>query len=152
MGWGQNPADVRAAEEARAEAVARAESKPMSPFERKLVGVLEDIRDRLGVPLAEARPGDPLPEAHVVVRRADGTVQDFGTGTLVTADPLGPLLDSPPAVLARSITAGATAIANGAPMLQDDFTAAGFEKLAELAIEAALHEAARNRAEEQSAT
>jgi len=126
MGWGQVPSEARAAEEARAAAIEAADSRPMSPFERKLIGVLEDIRDKV----ADCAP---VPLEPIV-----GVASATGGG-------LDPLLDAPPAVLARAIAAGGQGIAAGAPMLREDFTASGFEKLAELAIEAALHEAARDR-------
>lgn len=149
MGWGQVPGEARAAEEARREAIELAQSKPMSPFERKLIGVLEDIRDRLpgGVVLPPPGPDSPLPEATVSVTRPDGSVQNFGPGvylSTVDPDPLGPLLDSPPAVLSRAVAAGGVALSNSFPMFREDLTAAGFEKFAEVAIEAALHEAARD--------
>lgn len=148
MGFGKIPSEVRAAEEAAREAREVAENRPMSPFERKLIGVLEDIRDNIGHPLPAPLPGAALPEARVSVTRPDGTVQDFGPGvylTTVDPDPLGPLLDSPPAVLTRSIQAGGRALSNSFPMFREDLTATGFEKFAEVAIEAALHEAASDR-------
>lgn len=129
MGWGQNPADVRAAEEARAAAIEAAENRPMSPFERKLIGVLEDIRDAV----QDCRP---VPLEPIV-----GVASSTGNG-------LDPLLDTPPAVLARAIAAGGAALSDSFPAFREDLTAAGFEKFAEVAIEAALHEAARDRSEE----
>ncbi|BAX98898.1 hypothetical protein MSTE_03598 [Mycobacteroides stephanolepidis] len=47
MGFGPNPAEVRAAEEAAREARERATSKPLTPFEKQLLAVLGEIGDAL---------------------------------------------------------------------------------------------------------
>lgn len=47
MGFGPNPADVRAAEVAAQEARDRLTSKPLTPFETELLAVLGEIRDAL---------------------------------------------------------------------------------------------------------
>lgn len=47
MAWGQNPADVAAAERAAAEARARVEQAPMTPYERQHLQILVGIRDAL---------------------------------------------------------------------------------------------------------
>ncbi|AMT72139.1 hypothetical protein [Mycobacteroides immunogenum] len=47
MGFGPNPADVRAAEIAAREARDRLTSKPLTPFETELLAVLGEIRDAL---------------------------------------------------------------------------------------------------------
>ncbi|OHU48141.1 hypothetical protein [Mycobacteroides chelonae] len=47
MGFGPNPAEVRAAEIAAQEARERATSKPLTPFEQQLLAVLGEIRDAL---------------------------------------------------------------------------------------------------------
>ncbi|ORA62171.1 hypothetical protein [Mycobacteroides franklinii] len=47
MGFGPNPADVRAAEIAAKEARDRLTSKPLTPFETELLAVLGEIRDAI---------------------------------------------------------------------------------------------------------
>ena len=143
MGWGQLPSDARAAEEARqaaleqaAEADRRRAERPLSRFEAGVLEVLGEIRESL-------KASEP-----VALSAIPGAVELVSNGCCAGAGPatsLDPLLDSEPAVLARSVQAAGLALANAFPTLRDDFTAAGFEKFAEVAIEAALHEAARDR-------
>lgn len=47
MGFGPNPAEVRAAEVAALEARERMASKPLTPFEKDLLAVLGEIRDAI---------------------------------------------------------------------------------------------------------
>lgn len=122
MGWGSNPVEERAAQVAAAEAAERLNNRPTTPFERNMLAAL----NRIGAALDAMRP----------VLDWDGPRE----GTSKVAD----LLDADPADLGLAIDAGATALANQVPALRDDFTRAGLEKFAEIVIDAALKQAARN--------
>ena len=119
MGWAPNPLDERTAQEAAAAAAEQARardeavaSQPMTPYQRKLIGVLEDIRDRL-----QPVVGPPVYY----------DVSDAGMAQLV---------DAPPADLGRAVTAAGIALR---PLLT---ASPGFcDRAAEVAIEAALRTA-----------
>ncbi|QEA10815.1 hypothetical protein [Mycobacterium phage Weirdo19] len=128
MGWADDPAKVRAAQEAEEEAreqIARrldAEAnKRLTPFERKLLGVLEDIRDGLAAPAAGPDPAR--------------------LGPMMSGPAVDNLLDSPPEELGGAIEAASYAVRDTFPELELD--RAAFDRIAEVAIEAALHHAAQ---------
>ena len=115
MGWAPNPLDERAAQEAAAAAAEQARardkavaSQPMSPYQRKLIGVLEDIRDRL----------QPLVGPPVYYQVLD--------------DGLTRLVDAPPADMRAAVKAAAIAIWAHFPTISDS------DMVAEIAIDAAL--------------
>ncbi|ORA24940.1 hypothetical protein [Mycobacterium aquaticum] len=97
MGFAPDPDKVRAAEEAQAEAEAAIRrrldahaSAAMSPYERKLIGVLEDIRDAIQSPpvgpvLAVCEPGTSR-SSLAQIQRA------LPPGSLITG-PNGPIID-----------------------------------------------------------
>lgn len=134
MGWGPNPVDEAAAERAAAEARERLANRPYTPFERKLIEVLGDIREEL----ERARPVELEP----IIGTAEGLLGPVH----VAADGVEVLLDADPTDLSLAVDAGATALYNHYPVLREDFTRAGFEGFAECVIEAALHQAAQSSA------
>lgn len=71
MGWGVNPADERAADEAREAIRARIADQPMTPFEKELLAVLGDLRDVL------QRLGHPM---QILADDGDGTDAGPGAG------------------------------------------------------------------------
>lgn len=172
MPWGPDPAVEAAAAAAQAEIDARmlrAEERhanaKMSPFERNLLGVLEDIRDALQNP----SPGpllvtvDPaasddlcdrirakLPEGSMLtgpnypildVRPLAGVpvvnnVVELAAGPV--ADPMGyfaPLLDAPPEVLGEVLDGAAESLLENFVSIGEQALA---RRIAEAAIEAAL--------------
>lgn len=154
MAWAPDPTAQRAAQEAEAEAqaaIARrldAEAdKRMTPFERKLLGVVEDMRDAIANPT----PGpwlvtcDPRARAEVLERiRAAlpaGSLITGPNGPILKVEPVGPaprlapLLDAPPAELGNALDAAEMAVAG---IYGDATGPTGYRRLAEAAIEAAL--------------
>jgi hypothetical protein len=139
MGWGPNPVEDAAARAAAAEAQERLANRPLTPFERKLLDVLDDIREELQL----ARPV-PL---EAIVGTADCGLISVSQST--AADLLlEQLLDSDPTDLSLAIDAGATALSNSFPTLNEDFTRSGLEKFAECVIDAALKDTARRHADD----
>jgi hypothetical protein len=178
MGWAPDPAKQQAADEAEREAQeaiarrldAHADAK-LSPFERKLLGLLEDVRDAIKAPgagpvLATLDPNARV-EAIAAIKRAlpEGSIITGPNGPILDVTPLAGvpvvnsapaaeldgLLDAEPTELGRAIEAAARALFDAFPAFRDDLTASGFERLAEVAIEAALASAARKTSPGQDA-
>ncbi len=163
MAWAPDPATEAAAAKAQAEAEAAitarldAEaSKRLNPFERKLLGVLEDLRDAMNAPGPVLAVCDPSTEQSVLaaIQRAlpPGSLVTGPNGPILDVHPMAAprpagrvegLLDADPDELGRAIEAGGRALFDAFPALREDYTRAGFEKFAEVAIEAALHAAAQ---------
>ncbi|MCT7372741.1 hypothetical protein [Mycolicibacterium llatzerense] len=96
MGWARDPSVAAAAAEAEEQLQRRLdaqENAKMTPFERKLIGVLEDIRDTLQAPplppvLATIDPATPGEVRHRIQR-------SLPPGSLLTG-PNSPILDVRP--------------------------------------------------------
>jgi hypothetical protein len=112
MGWGQVPSEAKVAEDARREALERAQNRrPMTPFERQILAVVEGIRVALcRLALAEL----PAP-----------------TG-------MNALLSAAPEVLKQATDAGGAALATAVPSLGHEFTDSGLTMMAEVVIRAAM--------------
>ncbi len=152
MAWGQDPAVEAAAAAAGAEAAERLKAgieahanAKMSPFERNLLGVLEDIRDALQSRQHTTLPVggyslDTFPAGRVFALPTVTNVVELRSGPV--ADPDGhfaQLLDAPAEVLGEALDGAAEA-------LLENFAAIGevplARRIAEVAIEAALMVAA----------
>ncbi|GJJ21094.1 hypothetical protein [Mycolicibacterium mageritense] len=139
MAWAPDPAAQRAAEDAQAEAqaaiMARLDAeadRKLTPFERKLLGLIEDVRDAIkDRPAALAALGASLvpglDASKIIVERPAGPI----------ADP-GRLLDASPDTLGRAIDAAAMTLS----ALLDLTDLALAHRAAEAALDAALKEAA----------
>ncbi|WP_061000164.1 hypothetical protein [Mycolicibacterium mucogenicum] len=155
MAWAQDPAVEAAAAAAGAEAAERLAAgieahtnAKMSPFERKLIGVLEDIRDALQSPplLIE---GDPqggyslstIPTGRLFAMPTSVTnVVDLAAGPVTDPDGhFAALLDAPPEVLGEVLDGAADALLENFPAIGDERAARRF---AEVALDAALTVAA----------
>ncbi|WP_319456920.1 MULTISPECIES: hypothetical protein [unclassified Mycobacterium] len=160
MGWGPNPIEEAAAEKAQAEAIDAAERKPVTPFERKLLGLIEDVRDAIAAP----RPAGPLlvtlasntpmeiadrirarlPEGSLLTGE-NGAILDvrpiYASAPATTEDGLARLADAAPTDLGRAVEAAAAALRGVDPWLLRGYNTISFEDLAEAAIDAALQAA-----------
>lgn len=150
MAWAEDPAIAAAAAEAEAQLQRRLdaqENAKMTPFERNLLGVLEDIRDALQSPPrlldGDTQGGyslDTFPAGRVFALPTVTNVVELRSGPV--ADPDGhfaQLLDAPAEVLGEALDGAAEA-------LLENFAAIGevplARRIAEVAIEAALMVAA----------
>lgn len=154
MGWGQNPADVAAAERAAVEARERIDNRPLTPGERQIVNTLERIAE--GIEAMKPVPIEPVGAitangAERVAVERGGIV--FSGYSAAEASELASryfsrrgfnvLLDADPRDLSLAIDAGATALGNAIAAATGPLnTHEDYERLAEVVIDAALKQAA----------
>lgn len=162
MGWAPDPAKVQAAEEAEREAQeaiarrldAQAEAK-LSPFERRLLGLIEDLADAVKAPgagpvLATIDPATPhevadrifslLPEGSLMTG-PEGPILDVKPLAGAPTSSLDAILDAPAATLQIAITNAARALV--VVFRGQDLNTVAPSLIAEVVIEAALHAAAQ---------
>ncbi|MCG5431194.1 hypothetical protein LV457_02675 [Mycobacterium sp. MYCO198283] len=169
MAFAPDPAKERAAQEAEAEARAAIDrrleaeaTKRMNPFERRLLGVLEDLRDAIAAPepvLAVCEPNTPssvlkaiqsaLPPGSLVTGPNGPIISAYRIAPAATAAQppkppplsLDALLDAPAPQLVAAIKAGGEAIVERYPHFRHTDGKTPLD-IAQAAIEGALRFAA----------